>query len=198
MYIRIVYTLDIGVWVWYGGLVLAGEMLGAFAVFLYAICITVKPLDENIRRDPNRAPPKPKYRYHVRVLVPCYRESLAIIQRTIMAAYNATLPAGCTRTVYLCDDGKDPKKSEWIESLDADDVVYVSGRKRKPGEMNGKSCNLNNCLKQIYPKNPKQGMISMREVICVFDADQVASQEFFSKTVHLLDGGSDVAMILSP
>jgi hypothetical protein len=41
-------------------------------------------------------------------------------------------------------------------------------------------------------------MISMREIICVFDADQVASQEFFVKTVHLLDGGSDVAMILSP
>ena len=23
-----------------------------------------------------------------------------------MAAYDATLPAGCQRTIYLCDDGK--------------------------------------------------------------------------------------------
>jgi hypothetical protein len=31
------------------------------------------------------------------------------------------------------------------------DVVYVSGRFRKKGEMNGKSGNLNNCARQIYP-----------------------------------------------
>lgn len=31
--------------------------------------------------------------------------------------------------------------------MDTDDIIYVSGRKRKPGEMNGKSCNINNCLK---------------------------------------------------
>lgn len=147
MYIRIRYTLDIGIWLFYGVIVLMGECIGAFAVFLYAMCIVVKPLDENARRDPTKAPPKCKYRYHVRVVVPCYSESLAILQRTVMAAYNATLPAGCTRTVYLCDDGKDQKKREWVESLDSDDVVYVSGRKRKGKEMNGKSCNINNCLK---------------------------------------------------
>ena len=33
-----------------------------------------------------------------------------------------------------------------------DDVVYVSGRARKPGEMNGKSGNLNFCAAQLYPK----------------------------------------------
>lgn len=32
------------------------------------------------------------------------------------------------------------------------EVVYVSGRFRKNGEMNGKSGNLNNCARQIYPK----------------------------------------------
>ena len=47
-----------------------------------------------------------RFPYHVRVCVPCYKESLEILRRTIMAAYDATLPAGCARTIYLCDDGK--------------------------------------------------------------------------------------------
>ncbi len=50
------------------------------------------------------------------------------------------------------------------------DLVYVSGRKRKPGEMNGKSCNLNNCLSQIYPEGVP---IPTNELVCIFDADQV-------------------------
>ena len=44
--------------------------------------------------------------YVVRVLVPCYREELQIVARTVLAALAADLPAGCARTVYLCDDGK--------------------------------------------------------------------------------------------
>jgi endoglucanase len=49
-------------------------------------------------------------------------------------------------------------------------VVYVSGRKREAGEMNGKSGNINNCLSQIYPKGIK---IPSNELVCIFDADQV-------------------------
>ena len=50
------------------------------------------------------------------------------------------------------------------------DVVYVSGRKRPPGEMNGKSGNLNNVAAQLYPKGT---FIPGTELIAVFDADQV-------------------------
>jgi endoglucanase len=50
------------------------------------------------------------------------------------------------------------------------DVVYVSGRTRPAGEINGKSANLNNCLKQIYPSGC---YIPPSEVVCIFDADQV-------------------------
>ncbi len=77
--------------------------------------------------------------YHVRVLVPCYKESLEILRRTIMAAYDAQLPEGCSRTIYLCDDGKDPKKRKWVDSLAAD-VVYVSGRKRPAGKLQSFFC----------------------------------------------------------
>ena len=79
------------------------------------------------------------------------------------------LNAGCTRTIYLLDDGKDRKKRKWALTL-GPDVVYVSGRKRPEGEMNGKSGNLNNCLQQIYPDGCR---IPLNEVVCIFDADQV-------------------------
>ena len=49
------------------------------------------------------------------------------------------------------------------------DVVYVCGRVRRPGEMNGKSANLNNCLNQIYPPSTP---IPAHEIVCIFDADQ--------------------------
>ena len=53
--------------------------------------------------------------YHVRVFIPCYKESLEIVQRTVLAALDAELPGGCERTVYLCDDGKDPEKRHWVQ-----------------------------------------------------------------------------------
>lgn len=51
--------------------------------------------------------------YHVRVLIPCYNESLEIVGKTAMAALDAILPASCERTVYICDDGKDAAKRKW-------------------------------------------------------------------------------------
>ena len=58
--------------------------------------------------------------YHVRVLVPTYKETLEIVAKTVHAAYNAPLPYGCLRTIYVCDDGKDGSKRKWYV-LDADD-----------------------------------------------------------------------------
>ena len=49
-----------------------------------------------------------------------------------------------------------------------------SGRKRAKGEMNGKSCNINNAARQIYPDRGAQHPIPLEEVLCVFDADQVS------------------------
>lgn len=68
--------------------------------------------------------------YHVRVLIPCYREPLAIIVKTINASYDALLPAGCHRTIYVCDDGLDPKLRRFCRAM-GPSVVYVSGRRRQ-------------------------------------------------------------------
>ena len=44
----------------------------------------------------------------------------------------------------------------------------------------------------------KPDQIPLREIICVMDADMIASRPFFMKLVPLLDGGIDIGMILSP
>lgn len=170
--IRITKTLDLGPYLWYGCVILGIEMLGATTVILYGLNLVLDPVVANyhLGEDPtNPGNPRTRYPYHVRVCVPCYKESLEILRRTIMAAYDATLPAGCARTIYLCDDGKDPKKRKWVDTLGSD-VVYVSGRKRPPGEMNGKSGNINNVCSQLYPPGT---VVPGNELICIFDADQV-------------------------
>lgn len=36
--------------------------------------------------------------YHIRVVVPCYKEPLDVIQKTVAAALVAPIPVGCSRT----------------------------------------------------------------------------------------------------
>ena len=51
--------------------------------------------------------------YHIRVCIPCYKERLELLQQTVLGALTADLPGNCRRTIYLCDDGKDPAKRDW-------------------------------------------------------------------------------------
>ncbi|KAK9785110.1 hypothetical protein WJX73_006875 [Symbiochloris irregularis] len=171
IYIRVTRTLDLGSvgFIAFGVYVFAIEMLGAVATLLYGVNLIWDPVKEQPSTDPlNEMLPLVGQHYHLRVLIPCYKEPLAIVSKTISAAHQAALPNGCQRDIYM---------------------------QRASGEVNGKSGNLNNCLSQIYPA----GMaIPAHEVVCIFDADQVANADFFLKTLYLFDGGSDVGMVLSP
>ena len=196
--IRAAKTLGLGGSLWYGIVVLVIEILGGIAMLPYGLCLTmrvIQPKTAANTADRTAQPPPTALGYHIRVVIPCYKESLDVISKTFMAALYASLPPNCRRTVYLCDDGKDPDKRRFVRSLGLSNAVYVSGRKRAKGEMNGKSANINNAMRQIYPAGVA---IPLDEVICVFDADQVPNADFFTKTVPLLDGGQDVAMVLSP
>ncbi|RMZ57138.1 hypothetical protein APUTEX25_003595 [Auxenochlorella protothecoides] len=186
----------VGIRIKYGILVLAVEMIGGLAQMPYAVCLTMRVV--------NCRPPAPDEKgvvrtlapYHIRVLIPCYKEPLDVVSKTVMAALFATVPANCQRTVYLLDDGRDPEKRKFIHSLRVPNAVYVSGRKRAPGEMNGKSANINNAARALYPGDG--AAIPLTEVLCVFDADQVPNADFYQKMVPMLDGGQDVGMVLSP
>ena len=209
LWVRITKTLGLGRYTPYGAVVLAVECLGATTVLIYGLNLILLPA-------PTGPPPASTANpYHVRVCVPVYKEALDIVRRTILAARAAPLPSGCARTVYLCDDGRDPKKRSWVAGLNDPCVVYVSGRKRAPGEINGKSGNINNLLAQLYGGvvpgvapdikhkdggvgAPPRPTIPGTELLCIFDADQVASSDFFTQTLHLFDGGDDVGMVLSP
>ncbi|KAL3155246.1 hypothetical protein ABBQ32_013178 [Trebouxia sp. C0010 RCD-2024] len=197
LYIRVSKTLDLGQYFWYGIIVLIVEIMGASTTLLYGVNLLLHPVYQPVPRDES-GKPMVALAYHVRVLVPCYKESLEILARTCSAALEAVLPEGCTRSVYLCDDGGDSTKRKWVQSKAAEkgcSIYYVSGRKRSPGEMNGKSANLNNCLKMLYPGDRA---VPPNELVCIFDADQVANKDFYTKTLPLFDAGDDVGMVLSP
>ena len=49
--------------------------------------------------------------------------------------------------------------------------VYVAGRERPKGEVNGKSGNLNNVLSQLYDST---SYIPGNEILCILDADMVS------------------------
>jgi hypothetical protein len=45
------------------------------------------------------------------------QEPLGVLRATLEAVLDATMPAGCTRTVYLCDDGADPEKQTFVAGV---------------------------------------------------------------------------------
>lgn len=63
----------------------------------------------------------------------------------------------------------------------------MSGRTRKAGEINGKSANVNNCLRNVvfaqYEGTPEA--IPLKELVVVFDADMAARRNFLLKVSHL-------------
>ncbi|KAG1680162.1 hypothetical protein FOA52_000275 [Chlamydomonas sp. UWO 241] len=144
-------------------------------------------------------------RFNVHVLVPCYKEALEIIVNTINATLGAPMPHGGRRTIYLLDDGNSPEKRAFIASLRNPTVKYITGRDRKPGQINGKSENLNNALcNHIYKDHPKaeNGSIDWtsvdpRDTIVVFDADMMAKPDFFCKTLEVM-ADEELALCLTP
>ena len=127
------------------------------------------------------------------------------VQRTVVAARRALVPAGCELTIYLCDDGRRADKRKWARALEGTPgppVIYITGRTRGAGRtLNGKSENLNHCLRLIYPadRGPEEvPNIPLGEVMCLFDADQTCSRSFFTEMLPYLDSGDNVAVALSP
>lgn len=151
-YVRVSYTMDVG-WMWYARLFLALEILGSASIVGYALILT-----RRVKKS-KKPPTVPRKPYLVRVMIPCYKEDLAIIETTVMAAVEAELPPGCYKQVYLCDDGRDPIKQQWIEEANRrfpDCELHYCRRPRHKGELNGKACNLNYTLRRIYESSSRE------------------------------------------
>jgi cellulose synthase/poly-beta-1,6-N-acetylglucosamine synthase-like glycosyltransferase len=123
-------------------LVLLIEIISSTATFGYAILLVKYSKSRRTKGLPipkkGQQPDLDNLKFHVRVLIPCYKESCELVKLTVLGALKAPLPKDTLRTVYLCDDGKDPQKEEMIRELNAEwgCLEYVSGRKRDP---NGES-----------------------------------------------------------
>lgn len=103
----------------YSFFVLFVEMLGAVNMLFYACWLFARPVNTDVFPPvmENGDLPPLRRKYIVRVLVPCYKESLAIIQRTVLAARRADRPAGTRVIIYVCDDGADDAKAQWVRCL---------------------------------------------------------------------------------
>ena len=77
----------------YGWVVLAVEMMGFTTIVQYGVNLLFNPVI-TVYADDQIQPGKPVtlHPYHVRACVPCYKESLEILRRTVMALYDARLP----------------------------------------------------------------------------------------------------------
>lgn len=81
----------------YGIFVLFVEVMGATTTLLYGVNLLMLPVYDPIPIEEGSVPEiaKVDHRYQIRVLVPCYKESLELVQRTVTAALDAQLPRGC-------------------------------------------------------------------------------------------------------
>eukprot|EP01023_Acetabularia_acetabulum_P045661 TRINITY_DN463_c0_g1_i1.p1 TRINITY_DN463_c0_g1~~TRINITY_DN463_c0_g1_i1.p1 ORF type:complete len:1207 (+),score=229.86 TRINITY_DN463_c0_g1_i1:181-3801(+) len=197
LYVRIRYSLvGLGAFTWYGVLLLISETFGATGMMFSAIVMVWKPVMQPYLADDGCTLHQPLRRsYNIRILIPCYKESVEIVKKTVEEAVKCFTPQGVNVFIYICDDGKDAKKKEWVNSSGYKNVFYFSGRKRAPEEMNGKSSNLNNALKIIYSDCSD---ISLSEVVCILDADQIAGETFLMRTVPVMDFGDNIALVLTP
>jgi cellulose synthase/poly-beta-1,6-N-acetylglucosamine synthase-like glycosyltransferase len=135
--VRATRTLNMG-YLGYGVLVLLIEIVSSTATLGYAVLLIKYSKSRKTKGLPipkkGEQPDLANLAFHVRVLVPCYKESVELVKLTCLGALKAPLPKNTVRTVYLCDDGKDPAKEEMLRELNLEwgCCEYVSGRKRDP------------------------------------------------------------------
>lgn len=194
-FIRATKTLDIG-WMGYAGSILFCEIFICASTIAYGFVLTKTAITKKTKGLPPEGKGEPdanKFQFDLRVMIPCYKEALDVVENTVRAALNADLPDNTTRTIYLCDDGADPNKMDLCHEL-GPDVMYVTGRPKEKGEINGKSSNLNNCLQMIYPPGIT---IPNTEILFILDADMVPNQNFFCKVLEVM-AEEAVALCLTP
>ena len=82
----------------YGILVLSVEVLGGLAMLPYGLCLTARVTNGTAPPPDEKGQLRTALPYHIRVVVPCSREPLDVIQKTVTAALVAPIPANCLRT----------------------------------------------------------------------------------------------------
>jgi cellulose synthase/poly-beta-1,6-N-acetylglucosamine synthase-like glycosyltransferase len=147
------------------------------------------------RIDEGQYVPQKRRGYAVRVLIPCYKESLNIVRNTCLSALRMDYPSE-NIYVYLCDDGNDKAKFDWVMSMKPyyPNLFYVTRPDAFKGH--GKAGNLNYTLQEIIYKGSKK--IQRKEVIAILDADMVAFPNFMTRTLPYFSENKRVVMVQTP
>lgn len=99
--VRITKTLPLGSELWYSIIVLAAELLGALSLLPYGLCLCLRVHDDpppGVVACLKGFPAHTQLNYHIRVVIPCYKEPLEVIAKTVLAALYVPIPQNCTRT----------------------------------------------------------------------------------------------------
>lgn len=156
----------------------AGLYLAEFYAWLvlvlgYVQCVW--PLDRKVReiKGPPEAWPT------VDIYIPTYNESLDIVQDTVFAAMDQDYPPDRFK-VYLLDDGRRPEFEAFARTVGCGYITRDNNHHAKAG-------NLNNAMPQTNG-----------ELLCIFDADHVATRAFLQLTVGWFQADPKLALLQTP
>lgn len=115
----------------------------------------------------------------VDVFIPTYNESLAIVQDTVLAAMSMDYPADRFK-VWILDDGRRPEFAEFAEQAGCGYLTRSDNKNAKAGNLNSAA------------------QVTDGELICIFDADHVATRAFLQLTIGWFQADPRLALLQTP
>lgn len=147
----------------------------AWFVMILGFLQTVRPLERPVRPLAGAPETWPT----VDIFIPTYNESLEIVQDTVLAALTIDYPPD-RRRIHLLDDGRRPQFKAFAEQVG---VNYIT----RADNLHAKAGNLNNALK-----------LTNGELVCIFDADHVATRAFLQMTAGWFQADPRLALLQTP
>ncbi|PZR37488.1 MAG: cellulose synthase catalytic subunit (UDP-forming) [Caulobacter segnis] len=160
----------------------AGLGIGLYMAELYAWLILVLgyvqcvwPLNRKVREITGPPETWPT----VDIFIPTYNETLELVQDTVFGAMDQDYPPDRFK-VYILDDGRRPEFEEFARKVGCGYITRTDNKHAKAG-------NLNNAIPQ-----------TTGELLCIFDADHVATRAFLQLTVGWFQADPKLALMQTP
>lgn len=126
----------------------------------------------------------------INIMVCTYSEPMETVQSCVQALLDAPVPVYAQKVIYVGDDGAkkafpvSAQKMRMCEKFRSRgyNVIWVGDRKALPGQLNGKSSNINHMvLNRMYPHAERTRDIPFRDILMVMDCDHMVEPQFFAK-----------------
>lgn len=93
-----------------------------------------------------------------------------MVKTSVMNAYNADVPSGTVRTIYVIDDGVGTERLNWVQSLALEDILYVPGQAEYDEDINPFGASMTHILKRVYPTGARTEKVPEWEIVCMIEA----------------------------